>query len=121
MLRRSMPSDLIRGWNGFSEKIMLKQKSTLKPDSSWLKQALTLKILWLQFDRHAVRCAICGVIPGVARTKQGIRCRDAFFSDQLLQRRKPVPVIGRPGVGIARCLGALDLPRQRIGPFAPCK
>jgi len=29
MIRKSLPSDLIRGWNRFSEKIMLQQTSQI--------------------------------------------------------------------------------------------
>src|ERR1700761_8751297 len=63
--------------------------------------ASLLKILRPQFDRGAVRCAVGGVVPGVAVAVQGLRGGDAFLGDQTFECRHPVPVIGLAGVGIA--------------------
>src|SRR5260370_10824257 len=77
------------------------------------------KILRLQFDRRTMRRAVGGVVPGIAIAMQGIGGRDAFRSDELFQRRKPMPVIGLAGVGIAASLRALDFIVKRRVTFSP--
>ena len=59
------------------------------------------------------------MIPGVAIACLCRAVGDALLGHDLFQRRKPVPVIGLAGVGIARFLRALDLLCERRRPFVP--
>ncbi len=86
-----------------------------------LMKTLIVEIARAQLDRLAVRGAVAGMVPGIAIAMQRVLCRDAFFSDDFLQRRQPVRVIGLAGVGIAGGLRALDLGGECCCPFRPCE
>src|SRR5947209_8215648 len=77
------------------------------------------EVVPLEFDRHAVRGAVGGMVPGVAIARQGVTAGDAFLGDDALERGEPMPVIGLPGVGVAHGLRALNLVGQYRRPFAP--
>src|SRR5215208_4201000 len=59
-----------------------------------------VEILGAQVDRHAVRGAVGGAVPGVAVARQIGRVGDALLRDQPFERGQPVLVIGVAGVGV---------------------
>ena len=80
---------------------------------------LIREVFRLELDRHAVRRAVGGMVPGVAVARERGRVGHALLGDDALERVEPVPVIGLAGVGIAGRLRALDLVRQGRRPFGP--
>ena len=82
---------------------------------------LTAEIGCCEFDRHAVRRAVGGVVPGLAVAMQRLCGGDALGGNQMFQRRQPVAVIGLAGVRIAGGLGALDLIGEGGSPLGPAE
>src|SRR5262249_35659020 len=78
-----------------------------------------LKIFRPELDRRAVRGAVGGVVPGPVVAVERLAADHALLGDEPLERRKPVAVIGRAGVGIAGRLRVLDLVAERRRPFRP--
>src|ERR1700733_9088172 len=77
------------------------------------------KIVRSQLDRRAVRRALAGALPGVARAAERRRVGEALLSDDALERGQPVMVISLAGIWIAGGLRLLDLVAQRRRPFLP--
>ena len=78
-----------------------------------------MEILLPQLDRHPMRRAIAGMVPGVTIAVQRLVRRVAFFRHQPLERGEPMQIISLAGVGIAGVLRALDLGGERCRPFGP--
>src|SRR5207253_3476863 len=77
------------------------------------------KILCLELDRHAVRRAVRGAVPGIAIARQRTGVCYALLNYHALERGEPVPIIGLASVRVPARLRALDFGGQHRGPFGP--
>ena len=66
-----------------------------------------------------MRRAVGGTVPSMTITYQGFFARDAFLSDQPLEGRKPVSIVGLAGVRVSGSLRAFDFVPECRRPLSP--